>query len=113
MIEKVNEQFINECIGNIKPDLPDSQLAHVIMCGEFPEAVVLGTAKEAREELAKFDADCWLSYAELIDQSDAEELAIYGFAGWLTTRDEPITIGAKHCAASVADLVKEYLEQVK
>lgn len=36
--------------------------------------------------------------------------AVYGFAGWLTCRQEAITMGATHDAAPVADLVKRWLD---
>ncbi len=31
--------------------------------------------------------------------------AIYGFGAWLTTRDEPVTMGAKHDCGIVAELI--------
>lgn len=34
--------------------------------------------------------------------------ALYGFAGWLTTRQEPLMFGASHECAPVADAVKEF-----
>jgi hypothetical protein len=34
--------------------------------------------------------------------------ALYGFAGWLTCRRDPVTIGSTHDAAPVADLVNEF-----
>jgi len=34
--------------------------------------------------------------------------ALYGFAAWLTTRDEAITFGSTHDAAVVADVVNQY-----
>lgn len=36
--------------------------------------------------------------------------ALYGFAAWLTTRDEAITLGSTHDASVVADVVKQYCE---
>jgi hypothetical protein len=39
--------------------------------------------------------------------------ALYGFCGWLTTRDEPVTMSAKHNAAIVAELVDEYIQKQK
>lgn len=36
--------------------------------------------------------------------------ALYGFAGWLTTRDQAVTFGATHDSATAADLVKAYCE---
>jgi len=34
--------------------------------------------------------------------------AIYGFAGWLTTKQPPVTMSSEHDASPVADLVDEY-----
>lgn len=34
--------------------------------------------------------------------------ALFGFGGWLTTRDEPVTMSAKHDAAVVAELIDEF-----
>ena len=34
--------------------------------------------------------------------------AVYGFAAWLTTREDDVTLGAKHDAAVVAGLCKEF-----
>ena len=36
--------------------------------------------------------------------------AVYGFAAWLTTRDEPVTFGSSHDSAGPAELVKQYTE---
>lgn len=33
---------------------------------------------------------------------------VYGFAAWLTTRPEAVTIGADHVGVELASLVKEY-----
>ena len=35
--------------------------------------------------------------------------ALYGFAGWLTTRDTAVTFSAKHDAALAADLVNAFV----
>ena len=43
--------------------------------------------------------------------SDIELLpseALFGFASWLTTRDEKVVASAKHDAGQMADLVKEF-----
>lgn len=37
--------------------------------------------------------------------------AVYGFASWLTIRDDALKIGAKEDASQVADLVKEFVEK--
>ena len=34
--------------------------------------------------------------------------ALYGFAGWLTGRDEPVTLGGRHDAGIAAELVNEF-----
>jgi hypothetical protein len=34
--------------------------------------------------------------------------AVYGFAAWLTTRYEPVTLSARHDAGIVARLVSEF-----
>ena len=34
--------------------------------------------------------------------------ALYGFAAWLTTRDEAVTFSSKHDASVAADLVDEF-----
>ena len=36
--------------------------------------------------------------------------ALYGFAGWLTSRDEAVTLSRHHDAAIVADLVAEFIK---
>ena len=37
--------------------------------------------------------------------------ALFGFIGWLTTRDEPITMSANHDAAKPTDLVVEWMRE--
>ncbi len=34
--------------------------------------------------------------------------ALYGFVGWLTSREEPVTFSEKHDAAPAADLVAQF-----
>lgn len=34
--------------------------------------------------------------------------AIYGFAGWLTSRQQPVTMSSSHDAGIVAELVDDY-----
>lgn len=36
--------------------------------------------------------------------------ALYGFAGWLSARDQAITMGATHDASVVAEALKQYCE---
>jgi hypothetical protein len=43
------------------------------------------------------------------EEMTASESA-YGLMAWLTTRDQPVTLSAKHNAAPAADLVKEWCE---
>ena len=47
------------------------------------------------------------SEAEMEDDKTSPSEALYAFAGWLTTRDEPVTMSAKHDAGAVANLVLE------
>lgn len=35
--------------------------------------------------------------------------ALYGFVGWLTSRDEPVTFSAVHGATEAADLVAKFI----
>ncbi|KKL70064.1 hypothetical protein LCGC14_2108630 [marine sediment metagenome] len=43
------------------------------------------------------------------DKISASE-ALFGFMGWLTTRDETLMIGAQHECSPVADVVKEFCD---
>jgi len=43
---------------------------------------------------------------DINEMSGAE--AIYGFCGWLTTRDEKTIMGSKHDCAVIADLIDEF-----
>lgn len=46
------------------------------------------------------------------DEMDAlnSSEAVYGFAAWLTTRDEVIRIGGSENCAPIAELVKKFCE---
>ncbi len=35
---------------------------------------------------------------------------LYGFCGWLTSRDESVTMGATHECGTVVDLIKRYMD---
>ncbi len=35
--------------------------------------------------------------------------ALYGFAGWLTSREKPVTLSANHEASAAAELVAEFV----
>jgi len=54
---------------------------------------------------------------KLVKESLIESLspsgALYGFAGWLTTRDEPIIMSSHHDAAIVAELLDEFIKKQK
>jgi hypothetical protein len=39
--------------------------------------------------------------------------AVYGFAGWLTSRKEKTVMSSTHDAAPVAELVKQFCEENK
>lgn len=43
------------------------------------------------------------------EEINAQE-AIYGFASWLTSRKDPITISSEHGSAEVAALAKKFVE---
>ena len=45
-----------------------------------------------------------------MDKTMTASESVYGFAAWLTTRDEAVTLGAKHDAAIAAELVKEWCD---
>ncbi len=44
-----------------------------------------------------------------MDQIIASE-ALYGFMGWLTTRQETMSVGANHECAPVADAIKAFCD---
>ena len=47
-----------------------------------------------------------------MDEMNAAE-ALYGFAGWLTSRDGTLQIGSSHDAAIMAELVEEFCKTNK
>lgn len=53
------------------------------------------------------------TFKQYLERNLSPSEALYGFAAWLTTRDEPITIGAKHDASEVAELVVKYCKTNK
>lgn len=48
---------------------------------------------------------------KIVRESLSPSEAVYGFAGWLTTRDEPVTLSGHHNAAIAAELVDEYVKK--
>ena len=46
---------------------------------------------------------------QTIEEMSASE-ALYGFVGWLTTQDEPITAGSTHDCAVWAEKIKEFCD---
>ena len=48
---------------------------------------------------------------KLVKESLSPSEAIYGFASWLTVRDEKVVISARHDAAKVAELVDQYVKK--
>ena len=54
---------------------------------------------------------------KLVKESLNEDLspseALYGFGGWLTTRDKPVTMSAKNNAGIVAELIDEFIKKQK
>ena len=37
--------------------------------------------------------------------------ALFGFMGWLTTRDKPVTLSAVHDASAAAELVNQFCKE--
>lgn len=37
--------------------------------------------------------------------------AVYGFGGWLTSRDEPVTMGSCHECSIVAELIDKFCKE--
>jgi hypothetical protein len=62
------------------------------LCGQSAAETVVGQPAQERGKMDK------LSASE----------ALYGFVGWLTTRNEPITMSASDDAGKAADLVSEF-----
>lgn len=48
---------------------------------------------------------------KLVRESLSPSEAVYGFAGWLTTRDDVVTMSGHDDAAIVAELVDEYVKK--
>jgi hypothetical protein len=72
------------------------------------EAVVETIINRARLHTCYEDRNC----DSLVDKLTASE-AVYGFAGWLTTRKEPVTFSHVDNAAIAADLVNEFVKENK
>jgi len=50
---------------------------------------------------------------KLVRESLSPSESLYGFGGWLTTREEPVTISRKHDASIVAELIDEFIKKQK
>ncbi|MBW2998757.1 hypothetical protein KY321_04415 [Candidatus Woesearchaeota archaeon] len=48
---------------------------------------------------------------KIVKETLSPSEAVFGFAGWLTARDEPVTMSSKHDAAIVAELVSTFIEK--
>ena len=57
--------------------------------------------------LASEQKEKWFAKEVIEDDMSASE-AVYGFAGWLTSRSERVVMSSKDDAAAVADLVAEF-----
>jgi len=55
---------------------------------------------------AEVGADC----RDDMDKTMTASESVFGFAAWLTTRDEAVTMGATHDAAIAAELVKQWVD---
>lgn len=69
-------------------------------------------ATQLKSTTVKFRDTLPLEGDDLDDLSEAlsPSEALYGFAGWLTIRDTPVTMSATHDAAEVARLVDEFCQ---
>ena len=47
----------------------------------------------------------------LVKEELSPSEALYGFGGWLTTRDESVTISSTNNAAIVAELIDEFIKK--
>jgi len=48
---------------------------------------------------------------KIVRESLSPSGALYGFGGWLTSRDEPVTMSGRHDAAIVAELIDEFIKK--
>jgi hypothetical protein len=49
--------------------------------------------------------------AKIVREALSPSGALFGFAGWLTSREEPVTMSSKHDAGIVAELIDEFIEK--
>lgn len=57
--------------------------------------------------------DCAIRIIKTMKKELSASEAIYGFAAWLTTREEKTVISSKHNAALIAKRIKEFCETNK
>lgn len=66
-------------------------------------------AKEiGKEAVVHYDGKDTLKFRVIDDPKVLPSEALYGFASWLTIRNEAVTFSASHDAAKAAELVNEY-----
>ena len=68
---------------------------------------------EAADAIAALVAERDAAVASIAAPALSPSEAVYGFAGWLTCRDEAVTLGATHDAAPVAELADAYCRSQK
>lgn len=78
------------------PDVPTDKAA---MIGWFANAIMAGYDEAQRRS----------DQRQRMTLSASE--AIYAFAGWLTTREVPLTMSARHDAAPMVQVVREFCER--
>lgn len=91
----------------VRTSSDDSFLSYFVQCQNC--YIITNTFKDLKDAKEVWnDLIDKLSFKKYEDINASE--ALYGFAAWLTSRSKSVTIGAKHDAAIVADLVKEWSE---
>lgn len=52
----------------------------------------------------------WTPFVKAQERLSAPE-ALFGFCGWLTTREQPTTMSSTHNAAPIADLISSFVQE--
>lgn len=100
----------------ISEDEKEPVLAHGYHCTDLEGEFVFGFNTHDGGGLVKLtdlSSDTKVTPVTVLPQSEAvlsPAGALYGFAAWLTTRQQAVTASADHDASVWADLVKEFCE---
>jgi hypothetical protein len=52
-------------------------------------------------------------YEDILNEELNAAEALYGFGGWLTSKDEPVTMSSHHDAGIVAEFIDEFIKKQK